>query len=178
MPVTIEQYLEGEKYLEWKREYVAGEIYTMPDVTRRHALIVGNILFALHTHLRNSSHKVFVSNFKLRIGDDFYYPDLFVTCDPKSADPYYSTRPLLIVEVVSPESRDHDSNHKLMAYQSVDCLQEYALVEQDGRDVRVYRRTGATWESATYADPNPVELRSVRLNLPQDQIYHDLKRWE
>ncbi len=63
-----------------------------------------------------------------------------------------------------------DTREKLVAYQGIASLREYALAEQHRREVRVYRRTGATWDLATFAGTTPVELSSVELSVSLDEI--------
>jgi Uma2 family endonuclease len=45
--MTVQEYLEAEKRSEVKHEYVDGMLLEMPETTRRHSIIVSNILVAL-----------------------------------------------------------------------------------------------------------------------------------
>ncbi len=173
-PITVEEYLEGEKVGDIRHEFVGGEVYSMVGTSQAHNLIAVNIVAALHGHLRGTACRVFGGTMKLRVGDDFYYPDVLVACDKADVEPYFLTRPTLIVEVLSPGTVVRDTREKLLAYQSIDSLREYVLAEQERREVRVYRRTGATWELATYADTASVDLASVDLSLPLDDVYRDV----
>lgn len=90
---------------------------------------------ALHGHLGGTGCRVFTSMMKLRVGDDFYYPDVFVACDRSDAEPYFKRRPLLIVEVLSPETAARDTQDKLVAHQAIDSLREHVLAEQHRQEV-------------------------------------------
>lgn len=173
-PITVEEYLESEKYSDVKHEFVGGEVYAMIGASRAHNLIANAFNLALTTHLRGTACQVFISDVKLNIGNDFYYPDVIVTCDPADADPYLVTRPSLIVEVLSPTSVYRDTRDKLVAYRAIDTLREYVLAEQDRREVRVYRRTDSTWDLATYAPEAQIHLASVDLTLSLNEIYRDV----
>jgi Uma2 family endonuclease len=59
--------------------------------------------------LRGTGCRVFASMMKLWIADDFYHPDVFVACDRSDAEPDFKRRPLLIVEVLSPETAVRDA---------------------------------------------------------------------
>jgi len=174
-PISIEEYLEGEQHSDIRHEYVGGEPYAMVGATETHNLIVGNIFAALHNHLRGTACRVFSATMKLRVGDDFYYPDVFVSCERVKGEYLFLTRPALIVEVLSPGTELLDTRDKLQAYQRIEVLREYAIVEQNRPEVRVISRAGQKWESVTYTGTMSVRLASVDLALPLGDIYHDVE---
>lgn len=170
-PVSVEEYLEGEKLADTRHEFVDGDVYAMVGVSAAHNLISGAFHGALSRHLRGTLCRTFIADVKLRVGNNFYYPDVFVTCDRADSDPYVMAHPVLIVEVLSPGTAIRDSHEKLLVYRTIDSLREYVLAEQDKREVRVHRRIGAAWETATYASDQSIELASVNLTLPLEEIY-------
>lgn len=170
-PISVEEYLEGEKRADVKHEFVDGDVYAMVGVSAAHNLICGAFHGALSLHLRGTACRTFIADVKLRVGNNFYYPDVFVTCDRADIDPYVMTLPVLIVEVLSPGTAIRDSHEKLLVYRTIVSLREYVLVEQDKREVRVHRRVGAGWETATCAGDQSIDLASVNLTLPLDEIY-------
>lgn len=52
--ISVEEYLELEKYSPVKHEYVYGELYAMDRATDNHNRIVVEILTLLNLHLRGS----------------------------------------------------------------------------------------------------------------------------
>lgn len=170
-PISVEEYIEGEKLSDTRHEFVGGEVFSMVGASQAHDLIVGAFQFALYGHLRGTACRVFSGTMKLRIGDDFYYPDVVVTCDKSDAEPLYVERPSLIVEVLSPSTVMRDTHEKLLAYQAIASLREYVLVEQDRREIRVYRRTGVSWEMASVTGTESLQLASVDVSVPLDEIY-------
>ena len=173
-PITVEEYLEGEMVGDIRHEFVGGEIYSMVGASEAHNLIAGAFHFALFGHLRGSGCRVFAGTMKLRRGDDFFYPDVFVACERSDDAPYFKTRPLLIVEVMSPGTAVRDAQDKLVAYQAFDSLREYVLAEQDRRELRIHRRADGAWETAVYTGTMTLPLASVDLNLPLDEVYRDV----
>jgi Uma2 family endonuclease len=169
--ITVEEYLEGEKVGDTRHEFVGGAVYSMVGASQVHNLIAAAFQFTLYGHLRGTACRVFSGTMKLRIGSDFYYPDVLVTCDRTDVEPLYVTRPSLIVEVLSPGTAMRDTHEKLPAYQGIDSLREYVLAEQERREVRVYRRAGSTWDLATYGGNDIVQLASVDLSVSFDEIY-------
>lgn len=172
--ISIEKYLEGEQHNDILREYVAGEPYVLAESTATHNLIAGNIFAALHNHLRGTACRVFAGSMKVRVGDDFYYPDVFVTCERVEGERLFQTRPSLIVEVLSPGTELLDTRDKLQAYQRIESLQEYVMVEQVRHELRVVSRTAQGWVTSTYTDAMTVRLASIELTLPLPDIYRDV----
>lgn len=170
-PISVAEYLEGEKVSDARHEFAGGDVFSMVGASQVHNLIAAAFQFALHGHLRGTACRVFSGTMKLRIGNDFYYPDVLVTCDRTDVEPLYVARPSLIVEVLSPGTVMRDTREKLLAYQAIDSLREYVLAEQERREVRVYRRTGTTWDFATYEGTDLVRLGSVDLSVSFDGIY-------
>jgi len=173
-PISVEEYLEGEKVSDIRHEFVGGEVHAMVGASEAHNLVAGAFYMALRSHLRGTSCRVFMGDMRLRIGSDFYYPDVLVTCSRADADAYFKTLPSLIVEVLSPGTAIRDTHEKLVAYQSIASLREYVIAEQDGREIRVYRRTGTTWNAVTHTGTDTLQLASVDLSLSLDAIYGDV----
>jgi Uma2 family endonuclease len=170
-PLTVEEYLEGEKLSDARHEFVGGDVFSMVGASQTHNLIAGAFYFVLYGHLRGTGCRVFSGTMKLRVGDDFYYPDVLVTCDKSDVQPLYVERPSLIVEVLSPSTVMRDTHEKLLAYQAIGSLREYVLVEQQRREIRVYRRAGASWDLSNFSGPGPLHLASVDLDVSLDEIY-------
>lgn len=176
--LTVPQYLEAEKTASVRHEYIAGQVYAMAGASDAHNTITGNFFAVLRSHLRGGPCRVFVSDMKLRIeaADVFYYPDVLVTCDPEDSEPYFKTRPTIIVEVMSPSTNVTDHREKALAYQKIDSLREYVLVAQDQIKVEMYRRDkNGNWWLETLGPEHTIELESVNLEIPVKDLYEDVR---
>jgi Uma2 family endonuclease len=141
LTLSVEEYLEGERDAEVRHEYVAGQAYAMAGASVRRNRIAGNIFTRLSVHLDGADCEPFISDMKVRVAPDlFYYPDVFVACDPPGGDPYFRTEPRLVVEVLSPSTERADRREKLAAYRDCPSVREYTLVSQDGTRVELHRR--------------------------------------
>ena len=96
-PITVEEYLEGEKCSDVRHEYVAGAVYAMAGASGLHNLLALTFAANLRNHLRGSPCRVFMSDMKVRVDDAFYYPDLVITCGALDARAY-STNCLEFIE--------------------------------------------------------------------------------
>jgi Uma2 family endonuclease len=171
------EYLENEKASPVRREYRAGLVYALPEVSATHNLIAGNMAARSRAHLRGGPCRVFMSDLKVKIEaiDTFYYPDVLVACDPSDDAEYFRTNPVLIIEVTSPTTAVTDRREKLLAYQKIPGLREYVLVAQDEISVQLYRRdkNGRWWEE-TLGPDDTIELDSVNLKMTVKDAYEDV----
>lgn len=172
-PISVEEYLAGELVSEVKHELVGGQAYAMVGVSRRHSLIAGALYAALHNRLRGGPCQAHISDFKVRIDDIFYYPDVLVSCGAGGHD-YYETAPVLIVEVLSPSTENRDRMEKRFTYQRLDSLKEYVLIAQDNMLAEVHRRIEGGWEIECFDEHDDLRLESVDLSVPMAEIYQDV----
>jgi Uma2 family endonuclease len=172
--VSVDEYLEAEKLSQTKHEYAGGQVYAMVGASRAHNNLSLRLASRLLSHIQGSGCQVFISDMKVRIADAFYYPDVVVTCSKADTNPYFSTEPVLIVEVLSPTTEAADRLNKRLAYQSLASLREYVLVSQDKRKVEVYRRSEATWDLETYSGQDEVRFASIDFSARLADLYGDI----
>ena len=170
--ISVEAYLADELNADTKHEYIDGDVYAMAGASKNHESISGNVLAELRQHLKNTPCRPFGSDIKVKIGNQFFYPDVMVVCDDKTDNPYYTEAPILLVEVLSKSTRRTDETIKRVAYSSLPSVQEYVLIEQDFVDVEVCRRSSG-WVSNHYFLGDDVWFESLDFNLAVEEIY----RW-
>ncbi len=164
-PLTVDEYLEGERASEVRHEYFDGCVTAMAGASAEHEGVAMNIASALHRHLKGKPCQVFKDGMKLRLEvrkkDLFYYPDVMVTCDPKDKDPYFRRNPKLLIEVLSGDE-NKDLVEKFFAYQRIESLEEYFVVKPDNenREVHVFRK-GTDWDRPLIVTEGEVEFVSV-----------------
>lgn len=127
----------------------------------------------LHTALRGSPCRVFVSDLKVQVDERFYYPDVVVSCSG-SLDEHIERSPKLIVEVLSPSTEARDRMEKRLAYQSLASLEEYVLVAQDRVHIEVYRRGDEAWQLERHEAGDTVRLASLNASFPAERVYEDV----
>lgn len=172
--MSPEAYLQYERNAECRHELVDGYLFAMTGASARHEEILANLLAAIHTHLQGRPCRVYGSNLKIRVGDDFFYPDLFVRCGQDQGDPYFKTDPLLIVEILSPNTQRYDRGDKRLAYQSLDSLRDYVLIHQDTAKIEIFRRHDIGWDSQAHEIlglDGLLELSSIALTLQLSDLY-------
>ena len=182
--LTPEEYLEQERRAEFKHEYVDGEIFAMSGASRRHSLIVTNIVRELGQQLKGKGCEVHSNDLRLRIppGRAFLYPDVMAICgEVQLADEHNDTvlNPILIIEVLSPSTRNYDQGGKFEMYRKLPSLREYLTISQHEQRIEHHRRIeNNRWELLEVDDPSAVlQLQSISCALPLAEIY-DKVAWE
>lgn len=173
--ITAEEYLEGEKLAAVKHEYVDGQVYAMSGASDRHNQISGDIYSRLKEHLRDGPCRTYLLDLKVQVktaeSERFYYPDVFVTCDPGDTDSHVKRHPKLVIEVLSPSTWQNDCINKLEAYQRVPAVEEIVLIAQEWPEITVFRRSDG-WKPHAHSLPESlVRFESVGYEAPLASFY-------
>jgi len=153
--ITEQEYLQGEKDADHRHEYNNGCVVAMAGSSKRHNTLALNIVLALRHATKGSSCEVYASDIKVRISrrKSYYYPDVMVGCEEDDNDDYYVEQPCFIVEVLSASTKRKDSSEKLLAYQDIDSLQAYMMVDQERCHISLfYRQDDGQWWVKHYSD--------------------------
>ncbi len=175
---TPAEYFAWEEQQQVRHEYIDGEVYAMSGGTINHSEIALNFGSLLKSHLRGSGCRTLNSDARVNIlsSSDYVYPDVSVTCDQRDkTTAQYITYPCLIVEVLSPSTEAYDRGNKFKLYRRNPILQEYVLVDAETMAIELFRKTGDdNWRIIDYDPGDMVELTSVTLTFPIEQVYEDI----
>ena len=171
--ISPEDYLSQENDGTWRHEFVNGAVYAMSGASDQHNLIVGGGE-GLIASLVSKPCQTFSRDMKVRISNNndirFYYPDLFVSCDPSDRAKNHRERPAFIIEVLSPSTERFDRTEKFEAYKCIPSLLEYGLLSQDQIELELFRRR-TNWQREVYVQDNTVTLESLGITVMVSQIY-------
>lgn len=180
--VWPEEYLAGEELATEKHEYLNGFVYpcNMAGAGDAHVKISLNAAALIKTHLRGSGCSTYISDMRVKVNAKdkaWFYPDVMVTCDP---DDYERNtikhNPVLVVEVMSPSTRDYDRGDKFVVYRQLASLREYVLIDPNEYAVEVFRLNAhQRWELFTYNGADTVaELTSISFQCALQDLYEDV----
>jgi Uma2 family endonuclease len=82
-----------------------------------------------------------------------------------------------VIEVLSPSTEAVDRGEKLQAYKACASIQEVLLISQFAQHVEIYRRgseDATVWSKQEYGPDETIELRSVDIAIPIDEIYQGI----
>mgnify|MGYP006267878715 CR=1 FL=1 len=177
--LSPEEYLKQEETSLVKHEYINGKIYPIAGASDTHVTIALNIASELRRHLRGSQCRVYLSDMKLQIKSlqRFYYPDIFVTCDPKDRETsVYKQFPCLIIEVLSDSTEAFDRGDKFVDYQTMESLQEYLLISTKQKRIDYFQRNSeGNWLLKFYQnDHESLSLNTIDFEISVSTIYEDV----
>ena len=143
--VSAEVYLERERSVPEKHEYYQGEIFAMSGSSLQHVIISRNIMVALANKLKGKSCQPYGNDLRIHIPSNtlYTYPDLTVICgDPVMTDDRFDTaiNPTILIEILSPSTRNYDMGIKFRLYRGIETLQEYILIDSEAVYVERHRR--------------------------------------
>ncbi len=175
---TKEEYLEMEAAAEYKSEYYDGEIFAKPGISHWHSSICVNLCCIVGKATDDKDFIPFESSMKLEIAEPnaYVYPDLMVThgdAEPSEKTDHAITNPVLIIEVLSPDTESFDRGKKFGYYQTINTLKEYVLVSQNEPVVEVFfRQDENTWQySVAKGLESTVTLKSIEYEIALKDIY-------
>jgi Uma2 family endonuclease len=173
---TIEEYFAVEEISPVRNEYFEGEILAMAGGSPNRSRIARNVLLSLEPQLRAGSCESFGSDTRVLTPSGLYtYPDAVVVCAPVilSGDRLETiTNPILLVEVLSPSTRDYDRGEKFELYRSIASLRHYLLIEQSTIGVEHRWRSADGWSSERKRSlDDVVRLDAIDANLKLADLY-------
>jgi Uma2 family endonuclease len=175
--MSPEQYLAFARAAEFKHEYWHGEVFAMAGASRRHNLLVGNVVYLLNSALRDRPCEVYPSDMRVSgaAGDIYTYPDVSVVCgEPTFGDQTSDTllNPCVIVEVLSDSTEAYDRGKKFEHYRGIASVQHYLLVAQDQPLIELYtRQADGTWSLADRRMGDEVVLSALGCELAVADVY-------
>ena len=117
-------------------ELINGKLYLLATPTRIHQFLVGELFFAIKSHIRenNGSCHVYASPFAVRLFEDdstYVEPDLAIICNKdKLTERGCNGAPDITIEIVSPGNANHDYVTKLAKYQQAG-VREYWIINPE-----------------------------------------------
>ena len=182
IPFTAADYLAWEVDQTERHDFVDGEVYAMAGGEDRNATVAGNVYIALRQHLRGSQCSVYIPDVCLhvRARDNYFYPDVMVTCsDADRASRLSKSDPVLIVEVLSKATEANDRGEKFANYRAIDALREYVMIDINARRVDLYRKgADGLWvlHPTEMAQAGAcIDLESVKLKIDAATLFADLE---
>ncbi len=174
--LTPEEYLSAELSSPLKHEFLGGLTYAMAGASNGHNLIATNTSTALGYRLRGSRCRAYNSDTKVRVRLPqhirFYYPDVSVVCRSNPPTDSFQDEPVVLVEVLSSQTRRVDEGEKKEAYLTIPSLAVYILMEQDSPRLVAFRRTTHGFVGEMLSGLGAVlALPEIGAELPLAEVY-------
>lgn len=127
-----EKYFALDEASQTKHEFWNGRVVAMTDVSLHHVRVSSRICFALSSRVLDQKWEVVSSRQKIKSSDAiFTFPDVVVSWEDEQFDPrrpHVLLNPHILVEILSPSTRNTDRGAKLAAYQALPSLLDTLIV--------------------------------------------------
>jgi len=174
---SVDEYLAMEATSEIRHEYLNGTIVAMPAGTLDHNQIALNLQRAFDP-VRKRGCRAYVIDVRVTMPSGLYaYPEVVAICGaPARLLGKWTTvtNPIVIAEVLSPDTAAYDRGKKFELYKSIASFRDYLLIDQYRVDVEHRWREGDRWQSAHYESANSFTLTGVPLTIKVDALYEDV----
>ena len=179
--LTIAEYIEFEKNSDEKHEYYQGELFAMAGAKVAHNRIVTRLTILAGQQLRGKTCEPFNSDQRIHVPDNtlFTYPDISIVCGPVKTlnnDNYNILNPSIIIEVLSPGTKNYDRGEKFQLYRAIPTLKEYILIDSQFIHIEAFRiNAQGHWELEEYDTPTAsLLLPLVGVAIPVQEIYEGI----
>ncbi|WP_448202557.1 Uma2 family endonuclease [Azospirillum sp. sgz302134] len=174
--MTVDDFLVWEDGTDTRYELIDGVPFAMAPTYAAHQIIAVNVAVALTEtlrkrppcHVRSEAGILKPNSFR-----NYFQADLAVTCTPHRQGQYAVPDPVVIVEILSRSTEDHDRKVKLPVYRAIPSVMEVVLVHADMLFVEVHRRLDATrWQVDLLVEAeDALRLDSVGFEAPVAALY-------
>lgn len=176
---TIAEYLKMEKASDVKHEYFRGEIFAMAGAGNRHNVLFKNMFGQLYMNLMGKPCQPYGSDMRIHIPENtlFTYPDISVICGDFIASPEDEETfilPAVLIEILSPSTKNYDRGEKFKLYRDIPSLKEYILVDSESVNIEVFRlNAGGHWELEEYKTlAENLTINAIAVSITIRDIYN------
>lgn len=179
--ISPEEYLEQERKATEKHEYYQGEVFAMSGTSLEHVIISRNVMIELGNKLKGKSCQPFGSDLRMHIPPNtlYTYPDLSIICGkPELTDEHFdtATNPTVLIEILSPSTRNYDMGIKFKLYRDIPTLKEYILVDSENVYVEKHtRQADNSWLLSEIKNTGDIlKIESIQVTLALSDIYEGI----
>lgn len=180
--LTVEEYFRFERESVQKHEYFRGGIFAMAGASPRHNVIFSNIFGELAYHLKGQPCRPYGSDLRIHIPENtlFTYPDISIICGeiiPSNVDADTAILPTVLIEILSPATKNYDRGGKFRLYRDIPSLKEYILIDSESIGIEIFRINAQEhWELEEHRSiDDTLAMPTVGFLLPVKEIYEGTK---
>jgi Uma2 family endonuclease len=187
MPMTLNKLLSPEEYLAKERvskernEYFEGKTITMTGASLAHNRILINLIREIGSVLKDKPCEILPTDMRVTVPSRqaYMYPDATIVCGgPEMEDKQFDTlqNPVVIFEILSPSTKNHDRGKKFTFYKQIPSFREYVLIDSSECFVEISRRQeDGSWQFEATTDPyGHMTLSSIRYPLSLEELYRNV----
>lgn len=182
--VTYEEFLKITEGNEDRYEYIDGEVFLLSSPGIKHQMVLSNMNLVLLNWFVGKKCRVFAAPFDVTLinqelnDKNVVQPDILISCDyneQRNERDRYTGIPSLVVEILSPQTRNRDYTKKLNVYLQ-GGVREYWIVDPKKMKVIQYCFSdNDMYEMVVYKHPDIVKsIHFKGLEISTSDIFMDL----
>ena len=180
MNIKLPVQMDKSAFLAWVQgraghyELTEGRVVMMVGASRRHGLIVSNLIAILHGQIDPREWTV-IAEFGLELGPEtLRYPDILIDRAGGDHGDHTATAPVLIAEVLSPSTAGIDLGDKAAEYLQLPSLSAYLVFSQDEPKAWVWTRGKDGFPptpTVIMGYDKILQVAALRITLPLGAVY-------
>ncbi len=172
--MTVAEFLRWDDGTDTRYELIDGRPVAMAPAAPAHSIILINLGHELKSRLKPPCYAGAEAGVERPDRDDtFYEADIVVSCTRVEPGTKVIPNPVVVIEVLSPSTIEHDRGRKAYDYSQIELVREIVLVASEQRHVVIWRRRGQKWEVENLIGDASLELGAVGVTIPFAAIYAD-----
>jgi Uma2 family endonuclease len=178
--MTFAEFLRYEEYSDEKHEYHRGLVVLMPGGTLEHSRCTVGVTRELDLLTAGTQCEVLNGDMGVYVEEEdrFLYPDASIVCGkPKfwNRNRRALKNPKMVVEVLSPSTRDYDMSIKFDKYCRLESFEEYLMLEANS--IVAYhwtRERSGKWQRKKYTGRQAIiPLLALKKDLQLGDVYRN-----
>jgi Uma2 family endonuclease len=173
--MSLDEFFVFVESREGKYELIDGLVVAMSGASANHGLIAMNIAARFWNTAQGGPCRVFRGERLLARRTSAFDPDVMVVCGDDARVARCEERPVILVEVLSPNTERRDRQAKLMAYRDIPTLRLCLIVSQEEKLVeRHWRDATGAWQCDTLIGSGCIPIPAIECSLTLDDVYQGI----
>jgi len=172
--MTVAEFLAWDDGTDTRYELIHGAPVAMAPPSDAHGTIVANIVRSTGNALPPQCRAVAQAGIvRDDARDTVLVADVAVSCVPAEPGRSGTPDPLVLVEVLSPSTADHDRGTKLDVYLAIDSVRDILFVHSQERRALLYSRQADAWVLQHFIGDAIIRLSALELDLAMSEVYRN-----
>jgi Uma2 family endonuclease len=172
---TLAEFLDWEERQPLRYEFDGSRIVDRNSGTAAHAAIQVNLAVSIQSRLHGRSSNFVGSSLKVEVAGSVRYPDGFVFSSRVSVTATIIREPVVIFEVLAPETASADLVTKNLEYSAAPSVQRYVVLAQDRVGGLMFERIGDDWRGRLLNTDTVINMPEIDIEVPLSEFYVGLE---
>src|SRR5487761_1071489 len=174
-PMSVAEFLRWDDGSDTRYELVGGFPLAMAPPAEAHRMLATRLASRIDAALarrRSCNAQIEAGIIRPDRADSYFVADIAATCARNERGRQAIEDPILIVEILSPETERHDRLSKVPAYRNIESVEEILLIDSESLYAELLWRDGDRWIAQLVRGSEGVlRLASIGLAVAMAELY-------